>query len=481
VKRKLPGEAMKEKIFDFIVEQGPGVSSAALVRTFLKADYDNESVASKIISSVLGDDGRFEYVESLGWIIAEKRKKSTHLLKQKFVIFTANIAEEGKYKGRICVASFNRIINGREESSFQIDPPSGIKIKSAREIILFCQNAILIFFGASSLLRQLQIEVKNKTDTPLDNEYLSLQKVLSSLYGLKRSAPLDDVAKSLGISTFSGESAEMKARALTEIFLLLLDHLLEAGIHYVDDLKILEEHDGEEVDFSHFNFDDSYLQRLPETPGIYRFLDERDEPIYIGKAKNLKRRVSSYFLNFSRKPPKIESIHKSLKKIIYEETGSELEALLRESELIQSLRPPLNKQYLVHERVPSYAKRGNLIILVPEIAAKGLVLYFIKEGTLIKRKKIKKEKTGFQDIRNLLKSKYFSEKKTSKKQKSSRRTPRDASPDIHMELISSYLRENKDRLNWFDPTDYETPDDVIQIIKSYLKAPPQKEERIIHI
>ncbi len=472
---------MKEKIFDFIVEQGPGVSSIALVRIFLKADYDNETVASEIISSVLGNDERFEYVDSLGWIITENRKKSTHLLKQKFVVFAANIAEEGKYKGRICEASFNRIINGREESSLQIGPSFGMKIKAAREITRFCTKAILIFFGPSSLLRQLQIEVKNKTGSPMDNECLSLQKVLSSLYGLKRSASLDDATKRLGIATFSGDSAKMKAKAVTEIFLLLLDHLLEAGIHYFNDLKILEEQKGGEIDFSHFEFDDSYLRSLPETPGVYKFLDEHNEPIYIGKAKNLKRRISSYFLNFGRKPPKIESIHQYLKKIVYEEMATELEALLRESDLIQSLKPRLNRQYLVHKRAASYAKSRNLIILIPSAAVEEFILYFIKEGTLIKRKKIKKGKMRIQEIRNLLKSKYFSEKKTEKIQKSLRRAPRVASLDTHMELISSYLRENKDKLNWFDPTDYPTPEEVIQIIKSYVKAPPKIGERIIHI
>lgn len=472
---------MKEKIFDFIVEQGSGVSSTVLVKTFLKADYDNESVAHEIISSILGNDERFEYVESLGWFIQENTQKSKRFLKQKFIIFAANIAEDGKYKGRICEASFNRIIKGREESSFHIDPPSGIKIKTAREIIRFCEDAFLIFFEPLPLLRQLQIEIKNKTGTLIENEYLCLQKLLNSLYGLNRNASLNDAAKQLGISTFSGESAKMKALALTEIFLLLLDHLLEAGILYFHELKSLEEQKGDEIDFSHFDFDDSYLQALPETPGVYKFLDEHDEPIYIGKAKNLKRRISSYFLNFSKKPSKIESIHRSLKKIDCEETGSELEALLRESELIQSLKPRLNKQYLVHERAFSYAKSRSLIILVPSSKPEELTLYFISDGTLIKRKKIKRESTRFQEIRNLLTSRYFSEKKISKRQEASQRPPQKKSADMQMEIILSYLRENRNRLNWINPTDYATPDDVIRIIKSYLKEDPQSEERTLHI
>ena len=40
---------------------------------------------------------------------------------------------------------------------------------------------------------------------------------------------------------------------------------------------------------------DLLLQRIPEQPGVYQYLDKEGTVIYVGKAKNLKRRVSSYF------------------------------------------------------------------------------------------------------------------------------------------------------------------------------------------
>lgn len=500
---------MKDNIYDFIEKHGRLVSSTVLVKAFLKSSYDNEALATKIISSIIGYDDRFEYIECAGWSISENKARSILINKQKFVTFAANIHETGKQKGRICEASFIQIVDGKEEASWHISPPSldsnkhpgtrsgrhhsiradelpGIKIRDAHKILKFTENAIILFFEPLSAFRQLQIEVGNKTGIPLGNEFLSLKKVLSNLYGLKRNASIEDAAKSLGISIVTGSSAQIKAKASTEIFLTLLDHLLESGIKYFDEFKALEEKKGEKVDFSLFYFNESFLLSLPETPGIYKFLNDSGKPIYIGKAKNLKRRVSSYFLCFSKTPAKIRSIYESLKKIEYEETGSDLEAILRESEMIQSLEPPLNKQFAVHERVATYGKRENLILILPGTTEKEAVLYFIKDGKLIKKIKIRKGKkkfpeAKFQAIKNLLKSEYFFEDKDSKNVIKTEKESRKRQRDDDIELISSYLRENKDKVNWFDPTDYKTADEVIKIIKSYLKETLLEGYRIIKV
>ena len=49
------------------------------------------------------------------------------------------------------------------------------------------------------------------------------------------------------------------------------------------------------------------LENLPKNPGVYKFLDESKNPIYIGKAKNLKNRISSYFRDTPDKTKKIVS------------------------------------------------------------------------------------------------------------------------------------------------------------------------------
>lgn len=79
----------------------------------------------------------------------------------------------------------------------------------------------------------------------------------------------------------------------------------------------------------------------PKVPGVYGMIDDRDRLIYVGKAKNLRSRLLSYFRENSR-DPKAGKIISRTKRLVWEQTGDELAALLRELELIQRLRPRYN-------------------------------------------------------------------------------------------------------------------------------------------
>jgi len=83
------------------------------------------------------------------------------------------------------------------------------------------------------------------------------------------------------------------------------------------------------------------VHALPTNPGVYKMLDVYGNIIYIGKAKNLKNRVSSYFLN-TIKIPKVEQMVENVFDFEYIITPSELEALNLESNLIHKHQPFYN-------------------------------------------------------------------------------------------------------------------------------------------
>ena len=82
---------------------------------------------------------------------------------------------------------------------------------------------------------------------------------------------------------------------------------------------------------------------IPESPGVYIFKDKYDEPIYIGKAKNLRNRVVTYFN--SNSTWKVKRLVSEAKNISFVLSKNEANALLAEYSLIQEYKPKYNIQF----------------------------------------------------------------------------------------------------------------------------------------
>ena len=84
------------------------------------------------------------------------------------------------------------------------------------------------------------------------------------------------------------------------------------------------------------------LKDLPTNPGVYLMLDEFQQVLYVGKAKNLRNRVKSYFLNSSTKTEKTMLLVQKIRDFRYIVTSSEVEALVLENNLIKQYKPYYN-------------------------------------------------------------------------------------------------------------------------------------------
>ncbi|MDB4443913.1 excinuclease ABC subunit UvrC [bacterium] len=87
---------------------------------------------------------------------------------------------------------------------------------------------------------------------------------------------------------------------------------------------------------------ESLRGRLPEGPGVYLFKDRTDQVIYIGKAKNLKKRVMSYFKSSADMPYKTAMLMKRAKNLDFFLTATEKEAFILESNLVKKYMPRYN-------------------------------------------------------------------------------------------------------------------------------------------
>ena len=103
-------------------------------------------------------------------------------------------------------------------------------------------------------------------------------------------------------------------------------------------------------------FRKNQTSKLPETPGVYIFLDKNESIIYIGKAKNLKKRVFTYFS--SNLGVKTSAMIGEACKLSYIRVSSELESLLLEAKLIKKYKPHYNLTQK-DDKKPLYIKITN--------------------------------------------------------------------------------------------------------------------------
>ncbi len=102
----------------------------------------------------------------------------------------------------------------------------------------------------------------------------------------------------------------------------------------------------------------SYLKTLPDAPGVYRMLNAAGDVLYVGKAKSLKKRVSSYALRGGHNDRITRMIHETA-EMLFVTTASETEALLLESNLIKQLKPRYNVSYRDDKSFPNILLRQD--------------------------------------------------------------------------------------------------------------------------
>lgn len=113
------------------------------------------------------------------------------------------------------------------------------------------------------------------------------------------------------------------------------------------------------------------VHNMPESPGVYQYFNEEGTIIYVGKAKNLKKRVSSYFNRDLSQTPKTQVLVKQIRNLKYIVVNSEQDALLLENNLIKKYQPRYNillkdgKTYpsicITREPFPRVFKTRNII------------------------------------------------------------------------------------------------------------------------
>ena len=108
----------------------------------------------------------------------------------------------------------------------------------------------------------------------------------------------------------------------------------------------------------------------PTRPGVYLFRDRNEQVLYVGRARDLRARLRSYFRS-ERQRPAVEAALLALERVEWRVLGSELEAALEEARLIRELRPPANARALRPDRCVYLRRRGDAVVVTKEPGALG--------------------------------------------------------------------------------------------------------------
>lgn len=182
---------------------------------------------------------------------------------------------------------------------------------------------------------------------PLANPTLCTLRLARRLLPGLRSKGLTSLADFFGLHIAHRHRALGDAEATAEVLRAFLKRLqFEHGLETVEEVVAFQYRTYrylKQESKAIRRIREEVLPRVPDRPGVYFLRDAHGAVVYIGKAKRLRARVGSYFNAIEAHPPRLRKMVEVVRDVTWEETGSELRALLLESRLIKQHQPRFNR------------------------------------------------------------------------------------------------------------------------------------------
>lgn len=201
----------------------------------------------------------------------------------------------------------------------------------AKRIIEMTNDSVLVAHNADFDYRILRTEFR-RLGYDFNVKTLCTVALSQRLLPEQPSHSLGKLVRALGIPMADRHRASGDAMATVKLFKMLLDKDLNK--------EIVKEHIKFEIQKGIAPKLMDIIACLPSRTGVYYIHNEKGKLIYIGKSRNIKKRINQHFTGSTNKCKKIQS---EVYTVTYDETGSELIALLKESEEIKINKPMLNR------------------------------------------------------------------------------------------------------------------------------------------
>jgi DNA polymerase III epsilon subunit family exonuclease len=347
-----------DRLVELIHARRGAVSSEEAARALFALERAPATLAHSLLVDVVEGDARLDW-RGTRVALADGTESDTLIEDAELVVFDLETTGLSAARDRMCEIGAVRVKALQLEETFETLvrpgvalPPTIVRLTGLRDAELraaprpeLAVRRFLAFSGDAPLAAH---------NARFDVGFLD--RAVADLTGKRVAAPVVDtvwLARRLlhrrserfslsQLAHFFGTSCDPCHRALpdalatAEILVALLGLAQERGARTLADLIELAAPRARRLHARR-----SLIAGAPTTPGVYLFRDRNDTVLYVGKARDVRARLRSYFSG-DRQRPAVEAALGALARVEWRELGSELEAALEELRLIRDLRPPAN-------------------------------------------------------------------------------------------------------------------------------------------
>jgi DNA polymerase-3 subunit epsilon len=366
-----------DRLVELVEERGGAVTIAEAARTLFALRSAPEALARSLLDDVVSGDARLEWLGPAVGLVHEGPDPA--LEEATFVVFDlettglgagARICEIGAARIRNLepAGTFQTLVNpkvplprsvaaltGLRETELRLAPPTE---RAVRRFLDFAGDALLVAhnagFDRGFVDRELQRLSGRRLAVPVLDTVLLARRLLA---GRTTRMSLAALAHFFGTAVRPCHRALPDAETTAEILLMLIGLAQERGARTTRDLLELAAPRERRVYAKR-----SLAHGAPARPGVYSFLGPRGETLYVGRARDLRARLRSYFRS-DRQRPAVEAALAAVEQIEWRVLPSELEAGLEELRLIRELRPPANARQSRPDRYVYLRRRGEGVVV----------------------------------------------------------------------------------------------------------------------
>lgn len=345
------------------------------------------AIARSLLEEVVTGDARLVW-RGAAVGLADAPGAATPLEAATFVVFDLETTGLSPARSRIVEIGAQRVACLEPDSSFETLVNPGVPLPTAitaltgigcdevraapgadlavRRFLDFAGDAVLVAHNARFDMGFLDRAVERLTGRRVAAPVVDTVWLARRLLGGRATRfGLQPLSHFFGTAATPCHRALADAQATAEILIALIGLAQERGAETVADLVELSAPRARRLQGKR-----SLVAQAPIAPGTYIFRDAAGQALYVGRARDLRARLRSYFSG-SRQRPAVEAALGALASIDWKLSGSELEAALDELVLLRELRPPANARSTRPDRHVYLRRRGTTWACVSEPTPHG--------------------------------------------------------------------------------------------------------------